>query len=53
MSGESWAAWRVFWKAVDGIPMTDVELATFRAHTDRDSPPASPVREAAMCTRKD
>lgn len=44
--GPSWATWRVFWKAVDALPLDEAELAVFRRHTGRTSPPAAPVREA-------
>jgi hypothetical protein len=43
--GETWAAWRVFWKAVDAIPLAPDELAIFQRHTGRQTPPAAPVRE--------
>ena len=53
LSGESWAAWRVFWKVVDALPLNETELAVFRAHTGRTTPPAKPVRECAIiCGRR-
>ena len=48
LTGPSWAAWRAFLKAIFALPMTDDELATYRRHTDRETPPASPVSEAWM-----
>lgn len=42
----SWQAWRVFWKAVDAIPLDPAELVIFQRHTGRQAPPAQPVREA-------
>lgn len=44
--GESWALWRVFWRAVFALPMTEAELALFRRHTGREQPPRAPVGEA-------
>ena len=44
--GPSWATWRVFLKAVLALPMTQADLATYGAHTERDRPPAKPVGEA-------
>jgi hypothetical protein len=46
MTGPTWAAWRVFWKAVFALPMDDDERALFTAHTHRATPPVAPVREA-------
>lgn len=46
--GPSWAAWRAFLKAVLALPMSDAERATFTRHTERETPPAEPVREAWM-----
>ncbi len=34
----SWSRWIVFLKAVDGLPMSDEERATFRVHTGRTAP---------------
>ncbi len=48
LTGESWAAWRAFLKAVFSLPMNATELRCFRQHTERESPPAEPVREAWM-----
>lgn len=42
----SWARWWAFLAALDGLPMTDAMLATYRAHTGRTAPPATPAREA-------
>lgn len=46
--GESWAAWRSFWRAVFALPMDDADLGRFRRHTARELPPESPVSEAVM-----
>lgn len=35
---ESWARWRVFAKAVHGLPLTSDELGVFQHHTGRTSP---------------
>jgi hypothetical protein len=42
----SWAAWRVFAKALFGLPMTPAEAEVFTQRTGRQTPPASPAREA-------
>src|SRR5437016_3647699 len=53
LMGDSWLPWRAHWKAVDGLPLTDAELALFRAHTGRQTPPAMPVREVwDVCGRR-
>lgn len=44
--GPSWYAWRVFWKAVDGVPLDDAELVVFKRHTGREKAPSKHVREA-------
>jgi hypothetical protein len=55
--GPSRAVWRVFWKAADGLPLDPApittgaggevvdELAIFRTHTGRLTPPTKPARE--------
>ncbi len=43
--GPSRAVWRVFWKAVEGLPLDDAELPVFRLHTGRETAPTAPVRE--------
>lgn len=48
LTGPSWAAWRAFWKAVFALPMDEADLAIYRAHTDRETPPLEPVSEAWM-----
>jgi hypothetical protein len=48
MVGESWRPWRSFWKACYAIPTTPDELAIFRQHTGRETPPTLPVAEAWM-----
>jgi hypothetical protein len=44
-AGPSRAAWSVFWKAVDAIPLDRTELATFQRHSGRTAPPATRPRE--------
>jgi hypothetical protein len=41
--GPSWDRWRVFLKAKYALKMTAEELAIFRHHTGRSTPPARPV----------
>ena len=48
LTGSSWKAWRVFLKAVFALPMTAEELAVYRRHTDRETPPDGRVSEAWM-----
>jgi hypothetical protein len=48
LTGPSWAAWRVFLKAVFAIELTADELELYQRHTDRERPPEEPVREAWM-----
>lgn len=45
-SGVSWAAWRVFLKALFGLELTADELVVYRRHTARDATPTAPGREA-------
>lgn len=44
--GDSWAAWRVFLRALFGLEMSPEELEVYKEHTERDTPPASQAREA-------
>ncbi len=46
--GPSWAAWRVFLKAVFALPMDVAELEIYRRHTERSEPHGQPVDEAWM-----
>lgn len=48
MVGKPWAAWRVFWKAVFGLPMEPAEVEVYRRHTEREAPPAKAADEAWM-----
>jgi hypothetical protein len=43
---ETWSAWRAFLASVYGLPMTEAELATFRAHTARPAPRPGGYSEA-------
>jgi hypothetical protein len=43
--GDTWNAWRVFLCALFGLPMSDEQLAVYRAHTGRSSPPTAPRQE--------
>ena len=47
--GPSWDAWRAFLAALFALPMTDAQLALYRYHTGRQTPPAIPCREAWVC----
>lgn len=44
--GPAWDAWRTFWRAVFGLPMSQADRLRFTRHTGRQAPPAAPVREA-------
>jgi hypothetical protein len=47
--GVTWRAWRVFLKALFGLPLEDEhELELYRHHTARTEPPATPFKEAAV-----
>lgn len=48
LTGPSWAPWRVFLKATDGLPLSEEELVIFRRHTERETPPTRAVGEAVM-----
>src|SRR5436309_15109135 len=41
--GPTRATWRIFWKLADGLPLDPGELATFRLHTGRTTPPTRPA----------
>jgi hypothetical protein len=45
MIGKTWAAWRVFWKAIFGLSMTAAELRLFQKHSGRKKPPKNAVAE--------
>jgi hypothetical protein len=42
----SWAAWRVFAKALFGLGLDADDVEVFSRHTGRSTPPAAPAREA-------
>jgi hypothetical protein len=44
--GDTWNAWRVFLCALFGLPMSGEQLAVYRAHTGRSSPPTAPRQES-------
>lgn len=46
LTGPSWAAWRVFLKAVFALPMDEEEFALYRKHSGRTTRPTKQVREA-------
>lgn len=46
--GPTWGRWRAFLAALFGLPMNDEALAFYRHHTERQTPPAAPFREAAL-----
>jgi hypothetical protein len=43
--GTSWAAWRALLAALFALPMTEEQLAIYRRHTGRTSPPEGPAPE--------
>lgn len=45
---EPWRRWRVFLAALFGLPMDDEQLAIYRQHTARTTPPTEPFKEAAL-----
>jgi len=46
--GASWTNWRVFIKALFGLPMTDDDLPIYRTYTGRTTPPDSQFTEAEL-----
>jgi len=42
----SWSAWQAFLAGLYALPMSEPQLATYRAHTGRQKPPTAPAREA-------
>lgn len=48
-AGPSWNAWRAFLAALFALPMDDAQLALYRHHTGRQSPPQVPFRECWVC----
>jgi hypothetical protein len=42
----TWEAWKAFLAALFGLPMTDEQLAIYKAHTGRDEPPEAAFDEA-------
>lgn len=49
----SWAAWRAFLAALFGLPLDEVQLALYRHHTGRETPPTTQFTEAALiCGRR-
>ena len=49
MASSTWGAWRAFLASLFALPMSEAELATYRACTGRTSPPAAPFNEAWLC----
>jgi hypothetical protein len=50
---ETWRAWRAFLAALFGLPMTEEQVATYRACTGRLAPPQAPAKEAwLICGRR-
>jgi hypothetical protein len=47
--GPSWDAWRAFLAALFALPMNDAQLALYRRHTGRHTPPIAPCRECWVC----
>jgi hypothetical protein len=49
----SWDAWRVFCRALTGLPMAPAELALYRRCTGRSDAPTTPASEAwVVCGRR-
>lgn len=46
LTGDSWAAWRTFWRTVFALPIAPEEMATVTRHAGRTARPTAPVREA-------
>ena len=51
--GNTWNVWRVFLAALFALPMTPEQLALYRKHTGRSTPPTQPLHEAwLVCGRR-
>jgi hypothetical protein len=51
--GPTWDAWRAFLAALFALPMTPEQLAIYKQHTGRSSPPTTPHLEAwLVCGRR-
>ncbi len=51
--GDTWDTWKVFLRALFGLPMTTEQVTVFEHHTGRQTPPAAPFKEAALiCGRR-
>lgn len=46
--GDSWRFWRMFLAALFALPMDDEQLALYRHHTGRTTPPVTPFKEAEL-----
>jgi hypothetical protein len=46
--GDTWEAWRAYLAALFGLPMSDDQLALYRQHTGRTTPPTEPFKESAL-----
>jgi hypothetical protein len=46
---KTWDAWFVFLAALFALPMTEEQLAIYKAHTGRTTPPIEPSHEAWLC----
>jgi hypothetical protein len=44
----TWAAWFAFLKSMFGLPLDDVELATFQKHTGRSAPAPTGYLDATL-----
>jgi hypothetical protein len=44
--GDSWGAWLTFLHALFALPMSDEQLAIYKRHSGRNSPPTTPSHEA-------
>jgi hypothetical protein len=44
--GESWDTWRVFHRALHGLPLNAQELRLFKAHCGEREPPKEPIGES-------
>ena len=44
----SWSPWKVFLRALQALPMSDMDLGVYRHHTGRFEPPTRPGRYAEL-----
>ena len=52
LKGTTWTVWSTFLCTLFALPMTDEQLAIYRKHTGRNTPPTTPFCEAWLVHRQ-